>query len=262
MFVSGLLNTSVAQEPEQITGVVMPIPTRHALCAPVKEWPVTAIHVVVGQQVQKGQCLVEMDPAMLPQRKAQAEWDSAKARLDVLQANLKVCKQNMERAICLLKTNSTSQQEVDERTGATQVLERELIQAKANEQAAGVAFAMAKYDYDNYQRILSPIAGEVVAVNCALGMVARAEDKKLMWIEVLDSSRVQITCSVSPQVAKVLKVRLVVKKPLTLEGVSSKAEVVAVPRMVTNGKVNVVLEADNPNFELVCGQEVKIILPK
>jgi len=259
-----LVDTGVAQTIHRtISGVVTPIPSRHALCSPVGTWHLTAVHVAVGDLVTVNQCLGEMDPAMLPQQRAQAEWDSAKARIDVLLANLKVGRQNMERAICLHKTHSISQQEVDERTGAVQVLECELIQAKANERATSVTFAMAVYDFKHYQRILAPIAGEVVGVYCAVGMSARAEGKQIVWFEILDSSRVYVCCAVTPETAVRLRGMKNQKppKPVELLGTSCKATVVAVPRMIVNGKVAVVLEADNPNLELVCGQEVKFNVP-
>ena len=245
----------------QITGKVEPIPDHHFLGSPQKDWPVTKIHVKVGNHVKAGDCLVELDPAIFPVERARAQLESTRCQIDVIKSRLANHELMLGRSRRLVKTNATSQQQCDEDAETVKVLEHQLIQANADCKVAEASFKMAQYDFDTYQRINSLIDGEVVAIKCSLGMIARAEDRQISWIEVLDSSRVQISCSVLPKVASQLRQSLGEKKPVRIVDSEIVAHLVAVPRIIVNGKVPVILEADNPNLELICGQEVNIVLP-
>jgi len=257
-----MLFTATNQSEEIVEGVVTPMPDHYFQGAPSKDWPVTKIHVKVGDKVKAGDCLIELDPALLPQGKAKAQWDSAKLHLEVLKSRLTTRECVLGRHLRLLKSNAASQQECDECTEAVEVLKRELAQGEADERAAQFAFKMAKYDYDVCQRISSMVSGEVIAIRCSLGLVARAETRQIVWIEVLDSSRVHIVCAISPQLVDTFRQLMDEKVSLSVIGTDCTAKVVAVPRIITNGKFDIILEVDNPNFELVCGQRVKLCLPR
>lgn len=260
LIVAVLMNAAMAQS-EEIFGVVTPIPDRHFQGSPTKDWPVTKIHVKVGDKVKVGDCLVELDPAVFPLQKAQAELDSAKSHLDVIKSQLVIRELILKRHQDLSQVGASSQQEREERTEAVNVLKCELAKAEACEKAAYASFRMAKYDFDTYQRINTPISGEVVAIRCSLGLVARSESQQIVWIEVIDSSRVHIHCQIPPQSVSTLRKLMTEKKTLKIKSVNCTAKVVAVPRMILNGKFDVILEADNPDLELVCGQEIQVILP-
>lgn len=245
----------------EITGVVEPIPECHFRGSPVKEWPVTKIHVKVGSHVQAGDCLVELDPALLPMQKATADWDAAKSHSQALRAKLAVREGFLRRCQKLLPSGACSKESEEECRESVEMLRRELEQAVAQERSAEVQFKMAKYDFDNYQRINALVSGEVVAVRCCMGMVARAEDRQLVWVEVIDSSHVQIRCQISPGLVQKLKNIMVQKTALAIAGTKCTATVVAIPPVISNGKYEMLLEAGNPHHELVCGQEVRLDLP-
>lgn len=253
------LNVAMAQS-EEITGVVVAMPGRHFKGSPQRDWPVTAIHFKVGDRVKAGDCLIELDPAELPKQKAQAQLEATKCHIEVVKAQLRARKLMLERCSSLIRVNAVCQQEYEDVTEAVEALKHQLAQAEADERAATAELAMVVYNFVHYQRINSLIDGEIVAINCALGMVARATDRQLVWVEVIDSSRVHIHCLVPPETAVG---RLIgTDKLLSIKDARCVAKVVAVPRIIVNGKVDVILEADNLNLELIVGQEVKLKLPQ
>ena len=245
---------------DEVIGTVVPIPTLHFQGSPQKDWPVTAIHFKVGDRVKAGDCLVELDPAQLPQQKAQGELEAAQRNIEVVKSHLAIQQKLLKRCTLLNKQRAACEADVDQLKESVTSLEAGLAQAQAAERVAIASLGMAKYDFDHYQRINTPIAGEVVDIRCSLGLVARATDKQLVWIEVIDSSRVYVRCLVE---SKLLEHMLKLKDARTGIGVvgsSCTARVVAVPRLVRDGKITVIVEADNPRLELVCGQEVKVSL--
>jgi hypothetical protein len=196
---------------------------------------------------------------MLPQQKAQAELDSATLHIETLKAHLVT--RIFDRSQRLLPQHAISQQDCDECTESVNCLKCEIAEAMKSKKAAEASLGMAKYDFDHYQRIITPISGEVVAIHCSYGLVARSVDHQLVWVEVIDSTKVHICCSVSPDIANRLREMMAKKATLSILGTKCKATIAAVPRIIRNGLVPIILEADNSKLELVCGQEIKINLP-
>ena len=256
---SAVNNSAVAQN--QVKGIVRPMPTRHFQGSPTKDWFVSKIHVSVGSQVKAGQCLLELDPGTFAMERATAQLNAARTNIVAVKARLEVRQQILERAQRLMKTGASSKEDVEEKTEAVKVLKAELAKAEAEETVAKVNFDDAEYDNKAYQRINSPINGEVVAINCSLGLVARAEFRQIVWIEIIDSSVIYIHCFVSPESALDFRKLLAGKTPVDVVGTKCKARVIAVPHKIVDGKSEVILEAKNSNWELVSGQEVKITFP-
>ncbi len=247
---SGLVNAG------EISGVVIPHPQRHFLGSPQKDWPVTKIHVKVGDRVKAGQCLVELDPAMLPQQQAAASLRAAQFRLLAAEKHWEAQQRMLDRCKRLLKSKAACEQEQDERLDVVECANLGIQEAEANAEAARVALAREKYDFDNYQRINSLIAGEVIAINCALGMVARAEQKQLVWVEILDDSKIYIRCQVSA--GPLSELRRAAEKPFRISSKKAVAKLVFIPKVIIKGSMEVLLEADNPSGELTVGEEVKV----
>lgn len=255
-----------AQEKNQITGTVIPVPILHYQGSPTNDWFVSAIHVQVGDRIKAGTCVIELDPAKLPQEKAKGELDAAKAHVEAAKANLATQEKLLGRCDQLLPAQAVCLSEFDTLLGTVKILRAELSKAQAQERAATANLGMIKYNYDFYQKMICPIAGEVVDINCSLGLVARATEKQLVLIRVLDDSRVQIQCEVSPKQAaalRMLKIAQAVDPRIKIGIADTKccAKIISVPRLIKNGKVTVTLEAANPDSELECGQDVTLNLP-
>lgn len=256
----GAINTTMFQQKE-IVGMVTPVPTRHFRGSPTKDWPVTKIHVKIGSQVKAGDCLVELDPAMRPQEKAKADLDAATEHLNVVRSCLVIREKMLNRCQRLLEKQAASQEDNDERTEKVNALRCELAEAEAHKRAAEASLGSVKYDYDYYQRIISPISGEVVAINCSLGLVARPENRQLVWVEVIDGSIVHICCFVSPKLGPRLRELMNDGTMICIADTNCLAKVVAIPKILVSGKLKVILEVGNEDLELTCGQEVKINIP-
>lgn len=218
----------------------------------------TKILVKVGDRVKAGQTLVELDPAKLPQQQATANLRAAQFRLLAAEKHWEAQQRMLDRCKRLLKSQAACEQEQDERLDVVECANLGIQEAEANAEAARVALAREKYDYDNYQRIPALIAGEVTEINCAKGMVVRAQAGQVVWVRVLDDSKVHIKCSVAA--IKAAELRMAPQNLVSIAGKNVRARILAVPKVIVSGKVGVTLEVDNNDGELTVGEEVRLSL--
>lgn len=154
---------AVIQEPmSQTAPVVGRIVAREAVIATQVAGTVSRIHAVIGDQVERGDLLAELDPSRLQSdadlRKAQR--DEAEANLEASAAGLASAEQALERLRGLQGSAAFSQarydeaeQEVRRNRGLVAVAEARLLQAEAN-------WALALIDLEDSQ-IRAPFGGVV-----------------------------------------------------------------------------------------------------
>jgi RND family efflux transporter MFP subunit len=117
----------------------------------VKQW-----YEDIGAKVKSGQLLAEIDTPDIDQQLAQAEADLAAA-----EANQKLASLTSHRWQALVKTDSVSQQDVDEKAGAAEAKQADVAAAQANVNRIQALEA--------FKRIVAPFDGVVTARETDVG---------------------------------------------------------------------------------------------
>ena len=118
-------------------------------------------YVDIGTHVKAGQLLAEIDAPELDHQLQQA-----KADLETAQANLKLAQSTADRWQFLLKTQSVSRQETDEKIG-------DLSAKKAMVDASGSAVRRLE-DLQAYEKVTAPFDGVITARNTDVGALIDA----------------------------------------------------------------------------------------
>jgi cobalt-zinc-cadmium efflux system membrane fusion protein len=119
----------VLADPIELTGVVMPDEARVGHILPLAQGVVEQIFVKLGDRVEKGQPLVELDNVEMGELAAQHL--RASAQLQTANAKLGVARRSLERAENLLKVEAISQRECDERRAQYDEAQAEVAGGKA-----------------------------------------------------------------------------------------------------------------------------------
>jgi RND family efflux transporter MFP subunit len=142
----------------------------------LKKW-----YVDIGARVKAGQLLAEIDAPELDHQLQQA-----KADLETAQANLKLSQSTADRWQFLLKTQSVSRQETDEKIG-------DLSAKRAMVDASGSAVHRLE-DLQSYEKVTAPFDGVITARNTDLGALidagANATGKELFHLAATNQLRV------------------------------------------------------------------------
>ena len=136
-----------------------------------------------GQEVEAGQVLYQIDPALY-----RAAYDSAKANLAQAEASLFSARLLAERYAELVKTEAVSRQQNDD-------AQARYMQAEAQVAAARAALETARINLE-YTRITAPVAGRVSASVYTPGaLVTAGQAAALTTVRQLDPMYVDITQS-------------------------------------------------------------------
>ena len=141
---------------------------------------ITEIHFTDGADLKKGDLLFTIDP-----RPYEAQLHSAEATLAEKKAQLELAKIQFARYAELLKTNSVSQQDYDQRKNTLDVAEAQVQQSRA-------AVETARLNLE-YCTIRSPIDGRAGQRLVDIGNVVAANTGSLLVIERLDPIYVDFT---------------------------------------------------------------------
>ncbi len=149
-------------------------PTRRAEVRPQVSGVIQARLFTEGSNVQAGEQLYQIDPAVY-----QAQYDSAKANLSSAQANLHTAQLRAERYRKLLETNAVSKQDYDDAQAT-------YLQAVANVEAAGAEVQTADINLA-YTKVYAPISGRISRSNVTEGALVSAQQSDPMTtIQQLD----------------------------------------------------------------------------
>ena len=145
-------------------GVPLPAEVQAYVEAPIyarasgylKRWDVD-----IGQHVETGQLLAEIDTPELDQ-----QLDQARAEVDQAQANLNLAKSTAERWNDLLKTASVSEQETAEKQADYELKKADLEAANAN--------LRRLQDLKSFARVTAPFAGTITVRDTDVGQLITA----------------------------------------------------------------------------------------
>ena len=156
------------------------VPVEMVAVVPQVGGKLTAVHVVDGAYVKKGQLLFEIDP-----RPSEAALASAEATVAQTTAELEWAKIDEKRVKDLFSQSSATEFEYDQKRVAVAVAQAKLEGAKA-------AVESAKLDLE-YCKIFSPLDGRAGARLVDPGNIVKANDKPLLVIQRLDPIYAEFT---------------------------------------------------------------------
>jgi len=145
----------------------------------VKQW-----YTDIGTHVHKGQLLAVLDTPEVDRQLNQAEADLATAR-----ANLNLSLTTNERWQRLLKTNSVSKQDADEKAGDAQ--------AKTAAVASATAAVQRLQALERFKRVVAPFDGVVTVRNTDIGNLINAgESANTELFQIADTQHLRIYAQV------------------------------------------------------------------
>ena len=224
---------------------------------------VTKVHVKIGDSVQKGDVLFELDSQDIQNavKQAEAAYRVAEANLKITQERVENAKVNLERMRALYEEGAVSKQQLEQ--FELQASETNLEAARAQVEQAGVAISDAESRLRDVV-VTAPIAGVVTSVDVNVGELATPGVKT---VGIANLSKVVIETNVSEylinKVHKGDKVEVLIKsaKETPFEGnITALSPVPSKNSMTYPIKV----EMENPDFILKPGMfaEVKIVSDK
>ena len=156
------------------------------------------IHIQIGQTVNKGDLLAEIDPTLFQAQMVQGEASLANlaAQMDAAQATLKLTEQRLTRNKNLLKSDAVSQDELNSS-------QADYSRAQAALESLGAQVDQAKGSLDatkaslDHTKIYAPISGSVTQIQAREGQTLNASQTApiLFRLANLDTMRVQAQVS-------------------------------------------------------------------
>jgi len=140
---------------------------------------VKKLHANIGDVVQEGQLIAELDPTEL-----RAKYNQAKAALENSLADYRYAELDMKRQESLLEQDFISQNQFDLAEKSFEIKRSQFRQAQAN-----LAYAEVQL---NYTRIKSPISGVVASVSTQEGETVAASFSAPTFVNIIDLSRLEI----------------------------------------------------------------------
>lgn len=166
---------------------------------------VTRLHVVLGQQVRRGQLIAEIDSA--PQqnalRTAQASLNNVRAQGQQLQAGLAQAQLTFQRQAEMRAADATSAADYEAADAALKSAQAQLSANQAQVASAEVAVQSARLNL-GYTRITAPIDGTVVAIVTREGQTVNANQAAPTIVKLGDLSTMTVKAEISE--ADVIKV--------------------------------------------------------
>jgi RND family efflux transporter MFP subunit len=210
---------------------------------------VRAWYTDIGAHVKKGQLLAEIETPEVDRQLSQARADLATA-----QANLDLSRTTNERWQALLKTNSVSKQDADEKAG-------DAAAKKASRDSSGENVRRLN-DLEGFKRLYAPFDGVVTARNTDIGNLINAgQASGGELFRVSDTRKLRIYAQVPESYAYATKVGL--KAKMHFAGRSGKpyeAVVINTSRALdpTARTLQVELQLDNADEEVLPGAYAEV----
>jgi RND family efflux transporter MFP subunit len=206
---------------------------------------VRAWYVDIGTHVRKGQLLAEIDAPEIDQ-----ELNQARAVVGQVRANLQLAQITAERYQDLIKTNSVSQQEVDQNN-------QNLAAQQANLQAAIAAVGRLE-QMQGFEKVYAPFDGVITERKTDLGDLINAGNSGLgrELYRIAQISTIRVFVSVPESYSKQVNGGAAASMDLTtLPGKSFSAHVTRTSNAIDpiSRTLSVELDVPNPSGELLPG---------
>jgi len=217
----------------------------------------TKLHVQIGNDVQKGTLLAEIDTAV---QAAKVDADAAQlrnlqAQLAEKQSQLALAKLQAERQTRLMADNATSQDAFDTAAAAANVADAQVksVEAQINQSQSTLKADSATL---SYSKIYAPITGTVTAMPAHEGQTLNANQQAPLIMTIADLSTMTVSTQVSE--ADVPKLRIGMDAYFTTLGnpnrrFTGKLRQILPTPTVTNNVVlyTALFDVANPNGQLM-----------
>ncbi|MGQ9425679.1 efflux RND transporter periplasmic adaptor subunit [Gilvimarinus sp. F26214L] len=158
----------------------------------------TRVHVEIGDRVEKGQLLAEIDPRVYESRvqSSEANLERLKAHLAEREAQVQLARAQLERNRRLSASHSVSAQTLDESEASLKVAEAQVRSLQAEIKAAESALSG---DITNlgYTKIYAPMSGTVVSESSVEGQTVNASQTAPEIVTVADLDTMTVWAEVS-----------------------------------------------------------------
>ncbi len=161
------------------TGVIKPKTGAQVNVGSTVSGVVSHLHVRIGDVVEKGQLLAELDSRELTARR-----DAAEAALNLAEANVAYSQTDLSRKTALRTEHLIARSEFDLAQQSDAVAQQQRNQARANLEEASAQLG--------YARIYAPIGGVVSAVSTEEGETVAASFAAPTFVTLLDLSRLEV----------------------------------------------------------------------
>lgn len=218
---------------------------------------VKKLHAQIGDRVEKGELLAELDPTVYNARvdATQAQLRNQEAQLAEREANLRLAEQRLRRQHNMMREQATTAE-------AVQTAEAELQAAKAQVAALKAQIQQTRStlraDQANlaYTRIHAPMSGTVVSENAKEGQTLNANQQAPIVVRIADLSVMTVQTQVSE--ADVSRLRVGMPVYFTTLGSEGKRwegrlrQVNPTPEVVNNVVLyNALFDVPNPDGALM-----------
>ncbi|MGF1610611.1 MAG: efflux RND transporter periplasmic adaptor subunit [Kiloniellales bacterium] len=157
-----------------------------------------ALYVDLGDEVEAGELLAEIDPTIYEARVAasRAQLGNLKAQMADRQAQLLLARQQLERQTALMRADATSQ---DALQGAQAAMTSASAQVEALKAQIENAESGLEADEANlgYSRIYAPMSGTVVEQSAKQGQTLNTNQQAPIILRIADLSTMTVTTQVS-----------------------------------------------------------------
>ena len=165
------------------TGIIKPMVGAEVKIGSRISGVVKKLNANIGDYLQAGQLIAELDDAEL-----QAKLNQNVAALNKTKADFEYAKLNIERQKSLLQQNFISQQQVDIAETSFKVAEAQLKQAEAN-----VDFAKVQL---SYTKIFATTSGVIASVSTQEGETVSASLASPTFVSIIDLKRLEVNAYV------------------------------------------------------------------
>jgi len=161
------------------TGIIKPMVGAEVRVGSRVSGLVENLYANVGDHVEKGQIIAELEPSEL-----RAKYNQAKAALENARADYEYARLDLKRQESLLGQNFISQSQYDLAEKSFEISRAKLEQAEAN-----LAYAAVQLDYT---KITAPIDGVIASVSTQEGETVAASFSAPTFVNIIDLNRLEV----------------------------------------------------------------------
>jgi len=222
------------------------------------------VHVEIGDRVEKGQLIAEIDPTVYETRvrNDKAVLENLKAQLLQQEAELALARQQLERNRRLLAARAISAETVEQNEATVKVATARVASTKAQIKAAEATLAGDEANL-GYTKIYAPMAGTVVSQTTLEGQTVNANQQAPVIVQVANLDTMTVWAQVSE--ADVSKVKPGMSVYFTTLGMPERRwrgvvrQVQPTPEIVNDVVLyNVLVDVDNQEQLLMSSMTVQV----
>lgn len=222
------------------------------------------LHVEIGDTVEEGELLAEIDPQVLRSRveASRAQLQAQKAQLAERQAELELAQQQFKRQENLLSEDATSQDAYQISLSAVKTKQAQIAALKAQIEETESSLKGDEATL-SYTRIYAPMDGTVVALPARQGQTLNANLSAPTILQIADLSTMTVWTQVSE--ADVPKLRVGMDAYFTILGKPGQRwsgklrQILPTPEIINNVVLYTALfDVDNPQGELMTRMSAQV----